>query len=124
MISTHRSNDCGNSPKNSHVEELTLSLLAKEFDDFKEIKDSETAFIVQFEDKLNIVSNLDEYKKTMPDRIEKIDFKHSISHGKVGASWGSFKANKHTYMFSVNIEFNNVKLSKPTVIQILISAPI
>lgn len=105
------SKDCGNSPKNSFLEKLTVAfakgdaelILSKVSDDvrWKIVGEKE------IRGKDDLAETLEELKK---DKAAELKIAHIVSHGKAGAVDGTLKLkDKKTRAFCDVYEFSNAK---------------
>ena len=105
------SEDCGNSPKNIFVQDLTIALAKR---DSKSILDSVTDDVrwnivgdKLFEGKDNFAEALERIKN---DKVVQLTVHHVATHGKAGAVNGTLKLkNGKTNAFCDVYEFSNTK---------------
>lgn len=110
MTQIDRSTDCGNSPKNTMVEDIAIALGTRDTDFLASILDSEAVW--------NYVGGTAKSSEVVLDHVGAVGkptcltIDHVMSHGKVGAVNGKVKRGKSEARFCHVIEFTSVKCNR------------
>ena len=106
---TLRSADCGNSPKNQFVADLTVALVRS---DFELVRQSVTAQVQCHWVGHAVISGRDAVVAqftALLRAVEETEIYHVLTHGKTGAVTGAHQRSGKVYDFCVVFEFTNAK---------------
>ena len=106
-----RSGDCGNSPKNTLLESLTIALATRDTRFLNGVVTEDVRWNVVgrrvVEGKRALVDAIDETGRR--DAVTRVAIDHVLSHGRAGAVDGTMRIGKRTVAFCNVYEFGSAK---------------
>ncbi len=100
---------CGNSPKNTFVQDYTVMLLSLDYDYLANKSVENVKIMIPDRGLIEGKSNLFALEKWLPTDFEVLTIETAISHGKSGAAHCIMRNNNKDYMISVHYIFQNLK---------------
>lgn len=106
--------DCGNSPKNSFIQEFEAAFAAVDIDQLVEWVSDDIRWIGVGQTEVHDVDNFEGMLMMMkPEHIEEYVIEGAISHGDQGCAWGRMtEANGAVYEFCDVFSFENHKAER------------
>lgn len=99
-----RSNTCGNSRKNQFTEDFTIHLFKVDKEYLKEKLNRDFQMTIIGKNTISDMNDLT-FNNIFREEIKKIKIDTSITHGKLGASFGMLEANSNDFNFAISYEF-------------------
>ncbi|AEB28878.1 hypothetical protein CAR_c01270 [Carnobacterium sp. 17-4] len=103
------SSTCGNSPKNTFVQDYTVKLLSFDFDQLASMSTDGIEIVIPDKGSIKGKQHLTDLKNYFMEDIAVLTIDSSISHGKYGAALCEISNSEESYKISFDYTFNNLK---------------